>query len=130
MHNKLSIALLIVLAANVFAAAEEDSYLWLEEVENEKALAWAKEKSAADTAVIEAVPEYAEIHEKLIEIVNSRDRIPMPAIRGPWIYNFWQDADHARGVWRRTWTPWPRPRVRTGCGRERRACRRTTATAW
>jgi prolyl oligopeptidase len=22
--------------------------------------------------------------------------------RGPWLYNFWQDADHPRGLWRRT----------------------------
>ena len=102
MYSKLPIAVLSFLVATVFATAEEDPYLWLEEVENENALAWAKEKSAADTAVIEAVPEYAEIHEKFIEIVNSKDRIPTPRIRGPWIYNFWQDADHARGLWRRT----------------------------
>ncbi len=38
----------------------------------------------------------------MIEIYNSRDRIPTPAIRGAWIYNFWQDAEHVRGVWRRT----------------------------
>ena len=56
----------------------------------------------AQAAVIEAAPEFAGIHEKLIEIVNSRDRIPTPTIRGPWIYNFWRDADHVRGIWRRT----------------------------
>jgi prolyl oligopeptidase len=71
-------------------------------VENEKALTWAKERSDADTAVLEAVPEYEEIYTKLAEIYNSRDRIPTPAIRGAWIYNFWQDAEHVRGIWRRT----------------------------
>ncbi len=71
-------------------------------MENEKALAWAERKSAADTAVLEAVPEYAEIYAKLVEIYNSRDRIPTPGIRGAWIYNFWQDPDHERGIWRRT----------------------------
>jgi len=103
MRNKLSIAILITLfAATVCVAADEDPYLWLEEVEGEKALSWAKEKSAADTAVIEAVPEFAEFHEKLIEIYNSRDRIPTPGIRGAWIYNFWRDKEHVRGIWRRT----------------------------
>ena len=101
MRQLLSIALLLTCAAGSSAASDDDPYLWLEEVENEKALAWAKEKSTADTAVIEAVPEYAAIHEKLIEIVDSRDRIPTPEIRGPWIYNFWQDAEHVRGIWRR-----------------------------
>ena len=102
MHHRLSIAIMIALAATIFVAADEDPYLWLEEVESEKALAWAKERSVADTAVIETVPEFAGIHEKLLEISNSRDRIPTPRIRGPWIYNFWQDADHVRGIWRRT----------------------------
>jgi len=103
MRHRFSIAVLITLfAATVCVAADKDPYLWLEEVESEKALAWAKERSDADTAVLEAVPEYAEIHTKLIEIYNSRDRIPTPGIRGAWIYNFWQDAEHVRGVWRRT----------------------------
>jgi prolyl oligopeptidase len=102
MHKQLLIAFLIASAANLCIASDDDPYLWLEEVEGEKALAWAKERSAADTAVIEAVPEFPQIHEKLLEIVNSRDRIPTPRIRGPWIYNFWRDADHVRGIWRRT----------------------------
>jgi prolyl oligopeptidase len=103
MHRRISGAILITLfAATLCGAADEDPYLWLEEVESQKALSWAKERSEADTAVIEAVPEFEEIHAKLTEIYNSRDRIPTPAIRGAWIYNFWQDAEHVRGVWRRT----------------------------
>jgi prolyl oligopeptidase len=103
MRHRISIAILITLfAATICVAADEDPYLWMEEVESEKALEWAKERSNKDTAVIEAVPEFAEIHPRLIEIYNSRDRIPTPGIRGSWIYNFWQDAEHVRGVWRRT----------------------------
>ncbi len=92
--------LLLPLAA--LAAGGDDPYLWLEEVEGKKALAWAEERSAKDTAELEQVPEYAPIHEQLLEIFNYRARIPYVAIRGPWLYNFWQDADHVRGVWRRT----------------------------
>jgi len=103
MRHRISTLILITLfAATVCVAADEDPYLWLEEVESEKALAWAKERSEADTAVLEAVPEYAEIHARLLEMYNSQDRIPSPGSRGAWIYNFWQDADHVRGVWRRT----------------------------
>jgi len=103
MRNCLSITILIILfAAGTAPAADEDPYLWLEEVEGAKALAWAESKSTADTAVLEAVPEYAEIYAKLVEIYNSSERIPTPGIRGAWIYNFWQDPDHERGIWRRT----------------------------
>mgnify|MGYP001815928251 FL=1 len=103
MCHRISIAILITLfAATVCVAADEDPYLWMEEVENEKALAWAKERSETDTAAIEAAPEFAEIYASLIEIYNSRDRIPFPGFRGAWIYNFWQDAEHVRGIWRRT----------------------------
>jgi prolyl oligopeptidase len=103
MRHRLAIAILITLAAAaVCFAADDDPYLWMEEVENEEALAWATARAEADTAVLEAVPEFAEIHAKLLEIYNSKDRIPTPEVRGPWIYNFWQDAEHVRGVWRRT----------------------------
>ena len=96
----------VILLASVAVLADEaenaDPYLWLEEVEGEKALEWVKERSAADTAELEAVPEYTEIHERLLEIFNSSDRIPYPAVRNDWAYNFWQDEDHVRGIWRRT----------------------------
>jgi prolyl oligopeptidase len=103
MRHRISIAILITLfAATICVATDEDPYLWLEEVENEEALAWAKEKADAAIAAIEAVPEFEAIHEQLLEIYNSQDRIPNPRIQGAWIYNFWQDAEHVRGVWRRT----------------------------
>ena len=71
-------------------------------MENAKALAWAKERADADTAVLEAVPEYSEIYAELLEIFNSKDRIPVSAFLGDWLYNFWQDENHVRGIWRRT----------------------------
>jgi prolyl oligopeptidase len=92
---------LLLLVAAVCVAGDVDPYLWLEEIDGEKALAWVKEKSAKDTAELEAVPEFKPIHEKLLEIYNASDRIPDPDVRGPWVYNFWQDKDHVRGIWRR-----------------------------
>ena len=53
-------------------AADEDPYLWLEEVEGKQALEWVKARSAEDTAEIEAVPEFAELHEKLLEIKKGQ----------------------------------------------------------
>lgn len=84
------------------AAADEDPYLWLEEVDGEEALAWVKERSAQDQAVLEAEAEFQPMHEKLLEIYNSRDKLVYPGVRGEMVYNFWQDAEHVRGIWRRT----------------------------
>ena len=92
----------ILLLASVCLAQEVDPYLWLEEVDGAKALEWVKARSAKDTAELEAVPEFKPIHEKLLEIYNSSDRIPYPRVYGQWIYNFWQDENHVRGIWRRT----------------------------
>jgi len=103
MRQRLSVAVLIILfAASLSVAKDKDPYLWLEEVESEKALAWATEQSAATVAEFEAVPEFSELHEQLLEIYTSRDRIPRPSIMGAWIYNYWQDEKHVRGIWRRT----------------------------
>ena len=93
-------------AASAAAADDEepatDPFLWLEEVEGEKALDWVKARSAKDTAELEAVPEFQPIHEELLKIYNSSERIPYVSIRGAWLYNFWQDDQHVRGLWRRT----------------------------
>ncbi len=104
MRQFLIAALVLAVFGGGFATADdlEDSYLWLEEVEGEEALKWVKDRSAEDTAVLEEVPVFGEIHEKLLEIYNSPDKIPGVSISGSWLYNFWRDADHVRGIWRRT----------------------------
>ncbi len=103
MRSSVWTLIVAVLFVSSLASAEiEDPYIWLEEVDGEKALEWAKAKSATDSAEMEAVPEFEGIHEKLLEIYNSKDRIPEPEIIGEWVYNYWQDAVHVRGIWRRT----------------------------
>jgi prolyl oligopeptidase len=80
----------------------DDPYLWLEDVTGEKPLAWVHEQDARSKAEIEARPEFKPIHERLLAIYNSHDRIPYVAKRGDWLYNFWQDERNPRGLWRRT----------------------------
>ena len=83
-------------------AQSDDPYLWLEEVQGEKALAWVKDQNKVSQAELESKPEFKEIHERLLAIYNSRERIPYVQKRRQWYYNFWQDAENPRGVWRRT----------------------------
>ena len=92
----------VVTAAAMSAAAQEDPHLWLEEVTGEKAMAWVKERNAEAVPKLEAEPGFKPMHERLLSIYNSRERIPAVAMYGGRLYNFWQDAGNPRGVWRRT----------------------------
>ena len=80
----------------------DDPYLWLEDVEGDDALAWVREQNAVSTKLLEADQDFEELRRDLLAILDSNERIPMVTKRGPHFYNFWQDADHPRGIWRRT----------------------------
>ena len=49
-----------------------------------------------------ADPRFAGLFADALRIAQAKDRIPAPELIGGGIYNFWQDADHVRGIWRRT----------------------------
>lgn len=83
------------------APAGTDPYLWLEEVEGERALAWVREQNERSLAELEAAPTYEPMLAEARAILTSEDRIPAAALRGGYAYNFWQDQTHVRGVWRR-----------------------------
>ncbi|MEJ2628877.1 MAG: S9 family peptidase, partial [bacterium] len=80
----------------------EDPFLWLENIEGEKSLQWVKAQNKKTVAELKKYPEFQEIKEEILNILDSQDRIPTPSIRGDYVYNFWQDKNHERGVWRRT----------------------------
>ncbi len=84
-----------------FAAAAADPFLWLEEVEGKKAIEWVKAENAKSLAVIEADPRFQPMVAEANAILNSTDRIPYGEIHAGHVYNFWQDAAHVRGLWRR-----------------------------
>jgi prolyl oligopeptidase len=80
-----------------------DPYLWLEEVDGERAMAWVNEHNERSLGVLRGDPRYETLHQQALEIVQSQDRIPSPGFNHDGtIDNFWQDATHVRGVWRTT----------------------------
>jgi prolyl oligopeptidase len=83
-------------------SANMDPYLWLEEVQGDKALAWLRERNAVSTALLQAQPLFADNRAKVLEVLNNRDQIPRVTRRGDYLYNFWRDAKNPRGLWRRT----------------------------
>jgi prolyl oligopeptidase len=81
---------------------ETDPYVWLEDVQGEKSLDWARGQNAITQKELEASPDFKPIQERLLAIYDSKARIPYVAKHGDFFYNFWRDAQHVRGLWRRT----------------------------
>jgi len=81
---------------------DDDPWLWLEEVQDTKALDWVRERNASTRQRLQAWPGFETTRERILQVLDSRDRIPAIARRGDFVYNFWQDADQPRGLWRRT----------------------------
>jgi prolyl oligopeptidase len=84
---------------------ENDPYLWLEEIDSDAALSWVRERNAITLAALET-PNGLALRERFEQILNSDAKIPYVTERGGadrngWWYNFWQDASHERGLWRR-----------------------------
>src|SRR5438552_3474398 len=80
----------------------QDPYLWLEEVTGERALSWVKEQNALSTHELEASPDFERVRQRLLAILDSKEKIPYVAKHGAFYYNFWRDQKSVRGVWRRT----------------------------
>lgn len=79
-----------------------DPFLWLEGVDDEKALGWVRERNAVSQKELMAQPGFEHTRAQLLEVLNAKDRIPNVTRRGDWLYNFWQDEHNKRGLWRRT----------------------------
>ncbi len=87
---------------SAFLPQRADPYLWLEEVEGERALAWVGEQNEQSLGRLQGDPRYAALHADALAIANNRDRLPTGSVREGYYYNFWQDETHVRGIWRRT----------------------------
>ena len=84
------------------AAMADDPYIWLEDVSGQRSMDWVNSHNARTQAVLEADPRYQQFYREALDIAQAKDRIPYGSFLGGQIYNFWQDADHVRGIWRRT----------------------------
>ncbi|GGK62276.1 prolyl oligopeptidase family serine peptidase [Ornithinimicrobium pekingense] len=83
-------------------AAEQDPRLWLEDVGSADALGWVSERSRRAEERLTAVEGHARRHAAIREALEAPDRIPLVTQVGEHLYGFWTDAEHPRGVWRRT----------------------------
>jgi prolyl oligopeptidase len=91
-----------VLAAAALTPDSPDSWLWLSEIRGAKALAWVKEQNAKTYAVLKSDPDYEFARQSILKVLNANDRIALGTLDHGDVYNFWQDKDHVRGLWRKT----------------------------
>ncbi|MER9371984.1 prolyl oligopeptidase family serine peptidase [Mesorhizobium sp. M0491] len=82
-------------------APDDDPYLWLEDIKGERALDWTASQSARTLGQFGGT-QFDRDREALTAIFDRPEKIPLITRRGPYLYNFWQDAGNPRGLWRRT----------------------------
>lgn len=79
-----------------------DSHLWLEDVTGERPLAWVRARNEACVAALADSDEFRDLERRILGILDSRAKIPFVTKIGEHFYNFWRDAEHPKGLWRRT----------------------------
>ncbi|HET6637243.1 MAG TPA: S9 family peptidase, partial [Gemmatimonadota bacterium] len=91
------------LAADVgFASTDAtDPYLWLEDIDGARALDWVRAQNAATEKKLASQPLYQELRSEALAALDSPSRLPNVDQMGKWIYNFWKDDQHPRGIYRR-----------------------------
>ena len=83
-------------------ALPTDEHAWLEDVEGPAPLDWVRERNAGQGAQLADTPEFRATAERILAMLDSDAKIPDVTKIGEHYYNFWKDADHERGLWRRT----------------------------
>ncbi|MFT3754566.1 MAG: prolyl oligopeptidase family serine peptidase [Pseudoxanthomonas sp.] len=96
-----------IAAASVGIHAQEptmtdDPHAWLEDVGGEKQLDWVRAQNARTEAEIATTPQFKQLEADIRAILDSDAKIPYVGKMGDYYYNFWQDKQHERGLWRRT----------------------------
>ena len=80
--------------------AKQGEHAWLEEVQGERALAFAKQENAKTEAAL-GDPTASPTYKKILSVLESKEKIPSVSKIGEHYYNFWTSAENPRGLLRR-----------------------------
>lgn len=84
------------------SVSDTDPFLWLEEIDSDRALDWVRSQNKRSLKTLESQPLFETLYEANKTILNADDRIAYVSQMGGYLYNFWRDAEHVRGIYRRT----------------------------
>src|SRR5215470_14308368 len=59
------------------SADPQDKYLWLEDVNGERALSWVRAENDRSAKVLEADPRFAPLEADALKVLESPDRLPL-----------------------------------------------------
>ncbi|MCK6209605.1 prolyl oligopeptidase family serine peptidase [Georgenia sp. EYE_87] len=90
------------MTGRVAAPETRDAHAWLEDVEGPEQLAWVRERNTHAESMLASGERFNRMRRGILEVLDSTDKIPGVVQRGEHLYNFWTDAEHERGLWRRT----------------------------
>jgi prolyl oligopeptidase len=95
-------ALLAGVTAASAAIIADDPHGWLADIHGDKAIAWVKGQNTISDKALKSDPRYRQNYDALLKSLDIKDRIPQADLDHGDAFNFWQDADHVRGIWRVT----------------------------
>ena len=78
---------------------DSDPYMWLEAIDSEQALDWVQRHNGPMMARLSG-ERFEQMRANVLDILDADTRIPVVSRSGEYLYNFWRDASHPRGVWR------------------------------
>ncbi len=84
------------------ASGTTDPYLWLEKTHSARAMQWVHQQNARTQKTFADSAQFERTRKRILEVLDSDARIPYVGRMGNYLYNFWRDKAHPRGVWRRT----------------------------
>ena len=85
------------------AETVNDPYQWLEDIHGDKAHGLeSRSRTSKRSSVLKADPDYQKDYDSVLKVMDATDRIPYGSLNHEFVFNFWQDAAHPKGVWRRT----------------------------
>ncbi|MGC6369369.1 prolyl oligopeptidase family serine peptidase [Pseudomonas sp. K2I15] len=79
-----------------------DPYQWLEDVDSTRSMDWVQAQNLKTEDRLARSDSFKHIKAEVLEILDSDSNIPHVDKVGAYYYNFWMDAAHPRGLWRRT----------------------------
>ncbi|MET4222734.1 prolyl oligopeptidase PreP (S9A serine peptidase family) [Bradyrhizobium sp. LB14.3] len=84
------------------AARVDDPFLCLEQIEEPRALDWARAENDKTLGMLQSDPRNRRFYEEALSILQAKDRISYVSLERRGLSSFCRDENHVRGIWQRT----------------------------